>query len=146
MPKEKLNYTNGEITVVWKPKVCIHSTLCWKGLVQVFNPRARPWIKMDEASTEQIIEQVKKCPSGALSYFVNGESNAKDEKIEAEPGNTMKVEITANGPYLIKSECLIVYGDGREETKTGTVALCRCGTSQNKPYCDGNHRKTGFKG
>jgi uncharacterized Fe-S cluster protein YjdI len=146
MTKETLNYTNGECTVVWKPRVCIHSTLCWKGLVQVFNPRARPWVKMDGASTEQIIEQVKKCPSGALSYFVNEESSPKDEKIEAEPTNMTKVEITANGPYIIKSECLIVYADGRQETKTGTVALCRCGTSQNKPYCDGNHRKTDFKG
>jgi CDGSH-type Zn-finger protein len=46
----------------------------------------------------------------------------------------------------MKSECPIVYSDGREETKTGTVALCRCGSSQNKPYCDGNHNKIAFKG
>ncbi len=58
----------------------------------------------------------------------------------------MKVEVTPNGPYLIKTECLIVHSDGREETKIGTVALCRCGASANKPYCDGSHRKMGFKG
>lgn len=146
MPKETFNYTNGEITVVWKPKACIHSTLCWKGLVQVFNPRAKPWVKMEGASTEQIIEQVRKCPSGALSYFLNAEDNIADKKITSESANRPKIEVTANGPYLIKSECLIVYSDGREETKTGTVALCRCGTSQNKPYCDGNHRKIEFRG
>jgi uncharacterized Fe-S cluster protein YjdI len=146
MPKETLSYTNGEVTVVWKPKICIHSTLCWKGLVEVFNPRERPWVKMDGASTEQIIEQVRKCPSGALSYFMNTEGDSKDKKIISEAANMLKVEVTANGPYLIKSECLIVYSDGREETKTGTVALCRCGSSQNKPYCDGNHRKIEFKG
>lgn len=146
MPRETLNYTNGEITVVWKPKVCIHSALCWKGLVQVFNPRAKPWVKMDGGSTEQIIEQVKKCPSGALSYFLNAEDNSEDKKILLETANMLKIEVSANGPYLVKSECRIVYSDGREETKTGTVALCRCGTSQNKPYCDGNHRRIEFKG
>ena len=73
MSVETKKYSNGEMTVVWKPKVCIHSTLCWKGLIEVFNPRERPWIKMDGATTERIIEQVKKCPSGALSYFMNDE-------------------------------------------------------------------------
>ncbi len=71
MPKESIKYTNGEVTVVWKPNTCIHSTLCWKGLIAVFDPREKPWIKMDGASTEKIIEQVKKCPSAALSYFKN---------------------------------------------------------------------------
>ena len=80
MPKETLSYTNGEVTVVWKPKVCIHSTLCWKGLVEVFNLRERPWIKIDGASAEKIIEQVRKCPSGALSYFLNAEGDSKKEK------------------------------------------------------------------
>ncbi len=66
-------YTNGDITITWKPGVCQHSTLCWKGLLQVFNPQKRPWVDMDGASTEQIIEQVGKCPSGALSYTMNSE-------------------------------------------------------------------------
>ena len=76
MSVETHKYTNGEVTVVWKPKTCIHSTLCWKGLIEVFDPREKPWIKMDGATTERIIEQVKKCPSGALTYFVNNESNS----------------------------------------------------------------------
>ncbi len=71
MPKETHKYSNNEITVVWKPDSCIHSTICWKGLIEVFNPKERPWIKMDGATTEKIIDQVKKCPSGALSYFRN---------------------------------------------------------------------------
>ena len=148
MPKEALKYTNNEVTVMWKPRVCIHSTICWKGLIEVFNPKERPWIKMDGATTEKIIEQVRKCPSGALSYSLNAEAAADEptDKVIAESANIMKVEVTPNGPYLIKTECLIVHSNGREETKTGTVALCRCGASNNKPYCDGQHRKIGFEG
>ncbi len=65
-------YANGEITIVWKPDRCIHSTNCWKGtgaLREVFDPAKKPWITPFGASTEKIIEQIKKCPSGALSYF-----------------------------------------------------------------------------
>jgi putative redox protein len=73
-------YSNDKITVVWKPDICQHSTHCWKELIQVFDPRERPWIKIEGATTERIIEQVKKCPSGALSYFVNEETIASGEK------------------------------------------------------------------
>ncbi len=62
-------YSNGKITIVWKPAVCSHSTNCWKGLIQVFNPQEKPWINPEGASTERIIEQVEKCPSKALSYY-----------------------------------------------------------------------------
>ena len=146
--REIINYTNNEVTVVWKPKVCIHSTICWKGLIEVFNPKERPWIKMDGATTERIIEQVRKCPSGALSYFMNADEAKESEpdKVIAEAATITKVEVTPNGPYLIKNECLIVHSDGKEEIKSGTVALCRCGASSNKPYCDGSHGKTGFQG
>ena len=71
MPKSTHKYTNGEVTIVWKPDSCIHSTLCWKGLKEVFDPKKRPWIEPNGATTEQIIEQVSKCPSGALSYYMN---------------------------------------------------------------------------
>ncbi len=140
-------YTNGDVTVVWKPDTCIHSTLCWKGLIEVFNPRERPWVKMDGASTEQIISQVRKCPSGALSYFMN-DTKADEQPataVVAEAANITRIEVAAQGPYLIKTECVIVHANGVEETKTGAVALCRCGASGNKPYCDGSHRKIGFK-
>lgn len=141
-------YTNGELTILWKPDTCIHSSICWKGLIEVFNPRQKPWVKMEGATTEKIIEQVKKCPSGALSYYLIAEATTEEspDKVVAESANITKIEVSANGPYLIKTECLIVHSDGREETKTGTVALCRCGASENKPYCDGHHRKIGFEG
>jgi uncharacterized Fe-S cluster protein YjdI len=77
-------YSNGEVTVVWKPAVCQHSTICWKkatGLPEVFNPFVHPWVKMDGASTERIIEQVKKCPSGALSFYLNAENSSNTGEI-----------------------------------------------------------------
>jgi uncharacterized Fe-S cluster protein YjdI len=148
MSIEKIKYTNGEITVVWQPKLCIHSAICVKGLPGVFNPARKPWVDMAQAETQQIVEQVIKCPSGALSYFLNETENNTDmeNKIVSEAANILKIEVAPNGPYLIKTECLIVHSDGKEETKTGTVALCRCGASANKPYCDGQHRKIGFQG
>ena len=68
-------YSNGEITVIWKPVLCQHSTRCWKGLINVFDPRKKPWINMNGDTSERIIEQVKECPSGALSYFENANTN-----------------------------------------------------------------------
>jgi uncharacterized Fe-S cluster protein YjdI len=62
-------YFNGEITVVWKSHVCIHSAVCFKGLPQVFDPRRRPWIILENSDTDTIVDQVKKCPSGALAIF-----------------------------------------------------------------------------
>jgi uncharacterized Fe-S cluster protein YjdI len=65
---EKIHhYSNGEITVVWKPGACIHSAICFRGLSEVFSPGRRPWIDVSKADTQRIIDQVKKCPSGALS-------------------------------------------------------------------------------
>lgn len=66
-------YTNGEITVVWKPDTCIHSAICFKGLHEVFDPHKRPWITLANSDTEEIVEQVKKCPSGALTFYLNNQ-------------------------------------------------------------------------
>lgn len=67
------HYSNEDITVVWKPEVCIHSTNCWRSLIRVFNPKKRPWVDMKGASTAEIIATVNKCPSGALSYIQKDE-------------------------------------------------------------------------
>ena len=66
-----LHYTNGDITVEWKPEVCKHSGICFHGLPGVFDPRRRPWIDMSRAESEEIIQQVSRCPSGALSIIRN---------------------------------------------------------------------------
>ena len=71
-----MKYSNNDISVIWKPKICTHSTNCWKQLREVFNPTERPWVKIDGATTDRIIEQVNCCPSGALSYI----KKEKEEK------------------------------------------------------------------
>jgi uncharacterized Fe-S cluster protein YjdI len=71
MSESEKTYTNGEITVIWKPGVCIHSAKCVQGLGEVFNVHARPWINMQGSGTNRIINQVEQCPSGALRYFRN---------------------------------------------------------------------------
>jgi uncharacterized Fe-S cluster protein YjdI len=72
-------YSNGEVTIVWKPELCIHSDVWAKGLPHVFQPRDKPWIKQNADSTENLIEQVNKCPSGALSFYINKDKNTTHE-------------------------------------------------------------------
>jgi uncharacterized Fe-S cluster protein YjdI len=141
-------YSNNDITVVWKPGICIHSCSCWKGLPEVFQPQNRPWIEMENSSTEKIIEQVRQCPSGALSYFMNDLSAdvRATTPILAQSSTVSKIHVIPNGPYQIQTDVMIVHPDGREETRKGKVHLCRCGASANKPYCDGTHRNNGFTG
>jgi putative redox protein len=73
---KKIKYANDEITVVWKPDFCQHSTICFTQLPEVFDPKVKKWIDPYGAPSDKIIEQVKKCPSGALTYFTN-KSNCK---------------------------------------------------------------------
>ncbi len=132
-------YTNGDITIVWKPEVCIHSRLCWMQMSEVFDPRKRPWINMEGADTERIVEQVSKCPSGALSFYRNAEANPPTD-IAAET----KVEVLPNGPLLVYGNLTVKLRDGSMENKSKVTAFCRCGRSGNKPFCDGSHIGEGF--
>lgn len=60
-------YSNGEITIVWTPEKCIHAAVCVKMLPKVYNPKEVPWVKIQNATTKELVDQVSKCPSGALS-------------------------------------------------------------------------------
>lgn len=62
-----IEYTNGDVTILWKPELCIHAGVCVKLLPKVYNPKERPWCKPENATSEELINQVSKCPSGALS-------------------------------------------------------------------------------
>ncbi|MBL7471673.1 (4Fe-4S)-binding protein [Robertkochia sediminum] len=139
----KKEYTNGEVTVVWKPGICIHSAICVKGLPGVFKPDEKPWITMDGAGTDAIVEQVKKCPSGALSFFMK---DSEEQAVTAGHDKDTLVEIMENGPLLVHGKLHVAHPNGDTEEKEKTTAFCRCGASANKPYCDGAHRKAGFKG
>jgi uncharacterized Fe-S cluster protein YjdI len=133
-------YKNDDITVVWKPKLCIHAAECVKHLPEVYNPKSKPWIKIENASTDALISQIDKCPSGALSFYMNNENNK--EIMEAQ----IKVNAMKNGPLLVDGSIEVTNPDGTVEIKEKTTAFCRCGASANKPYCDGQHRKINFEG
>ena len=133
-------YSNGELSIIWKPKTCIHAAECVKRLPNVYKPNEKPWIQIENASTEQLIEQIKACPSGALDYRMEGEQEVK--KIEAET----KVEVVENGPLLVYGTLNLTKADGTSETKKRTTAFCRCGASSNKPFCDGEHNNINFVG
>jgi uncharacterized Fe-S cluster protein YjdI len=60
-------YSNGDITVVWQPSLCVHSGICARGLPKVFDPRRRPWVMLDGLDSQTVVDQVERCPSGALS-------------------------------------------------------------------------------
>lgn len=64
-------YSNGEATVIWKPELCIHSGICARGLPGVFDPKRRPWVDVSAASTREIVDQVKRCPSAALTVQID---------------------------------------------------------------------------
>ncbi|MBT8185449.1 MAG: (4Fe-4S)-binding protein [Eudoraea sp.] len=134
-------YSTEELTVVWKPKLCIHAEVCVKTLPNVYDPHAKPWISPENADTASLKSQIDKCPSGALSYYMDNDK----KKIDMSDTKT-KVEVAANGPLLVHGELEVKNPDGEITTKKRTTAFCRCGASTNKPYCDGSHNEIGFKG
>lgn len=135
-------YSNGEVTIVWKPSLCIHSGICFRGLGEVFHPQELPWITPEKSSTQEIIGQVKKCPSGALSYYMNEDEKGRELSVEAET----IVETVPNGPLMIYGNVSVKDSAGVITKKNNATAFCRCGSSSNKPFCDGTHKKIGFVG
>ncbi len=138
----KKKYTKENLTVIWQPDLCIHSRECSKGLPQVFNPANKPWVNMNAESVDRIRNQVDKCPSGALSYEMNHEKTKNDKTME----KTLQIDVSENGPILINGPANIIYQGNQELKESKTIALCRCGLSSRKPYCDGTHKREGFKG
>lgn len=135
-------YTNGDVTIVWKPDLCIHSAICVKGLGDVFKPKEKPWIKIDAASTEALVNQVKECPSGALSHYMNSEKSIVNRQLEEE----IKIEVRENGPLVVHGSLKVTHANGNTESRERITTFCRCGASSNKPFCDGAHKGIEFKG
>lgn len=129
----------GGIAVNWEPKLCNHTGNCFRGLPQVFQPQNRPWVLVDAASADKIAAVVMTCPTGALHFerFDGGpqEPQADETTIEARP----------NGPFHVRGRVWVVAPGGKVIREDTRAALCRCGHSENKPFCDGTHRRIGFR-
>ncbi len=72
---EMIKYPKGEFTILWQPKLCIHSGVCVKTLPKVYDPHRRPWIQVEHATVQELIDQVSGCPSGALTIEHYGTTN-----------------------------------------------------------------------
>ncbi len=141
------HYSNGEVTIVWKPELCIHSKICWQaptGLPAVFHPATRPWITPENVPSAEIIDHVRQCPSGALSFFMN--ADAASAGTEGVHLSETIAEVMPNGPLLVYGNITVKAADGSETRRSKVTAFCRCGASANKPFCDGAHTRTGFTG
>lgn len=138
---KRKNYVGKEITIHDNRKICSHAAECVNNLQSVFNLNSRPWINPDAAKIDEIINTIRKCPSGALSYSIDG--------VEYRDQNDRKpmVMVSKDGPYLITGGIDLI-GDNiqlAEGFSKEHFTLCRCGASNNKPFCDGMHRTINFK-
>ncbi len=152
-------YTNGEITVYWKPDACIHATYCYRELIEVFDPGRRPWVDMHGATTDRIIKTVNMCPTEALTWKWNDEEKNKDtgpeqtnhikfrrpelmgsgaEKIPEQP---VTVKIIRDGPIVVKGSFELISSGNKKVISDSIISICRCGKSGQMPFCDGTHRK-----
>ena len=132
-------YATDEIVVEWEPRLCFHSQTCVRSLPQVFNESRRPWVKVDAASADAVEAAVALCPSGALRTRRIGVSVARHEQ-------TPEVRASLNGPLLVSGGVRILDAEGNVLYEGEKAALCRCGCSANKPFCDGTHKTNGFRG
>jgi uncharacterized Fe-S cluster protein YjdI len=157
-------YTNGEITVYWKPTACVHASYCYRELIEVFDPGRRPWIDLGGSTTEKIIEVINLCPTEALSWKYNDEARNEEvyedqlnhvryrrpellkEKAPEEEERPVRTSIMTDGPIVIDGTFTINYSGKTREITESMVSICRCGASDHQPFCDGQHRKIGFIG
>jgi uncharacterized Fe-S cluster protein YjdI len=132
-------YATDEIVVEWEPRLCYHSHNCVRSLPQVFDGSRRPWVKVDAATADEVEAAVAQCPSGALrTRRIGAPAAARQQPLE--------LCASEDGPLLVSGGVRIVDADGAVLYEGEKAALCRCGGSGNKPFCDGTHKKNGFRG
>jgi len=139
---KRRDYPGKEITIHDNRKICSHAAECVNNLPSVFKLGSRPWINADGSNMQEIINTVRKCPSGALSYSIDGV-----EYRDPEEQRIPTVTVLKNGPYHITGGVELIsenmeFGDGASKEH---YTLCRCGASENKPFCDGTHKSINFK-
>ncbi len=136
----KLHKYEGEaIVVTYDAKRCIHAAECVRGLPHVFDPRQRRWVQPDAAAAESIAHVVMRCPTGALHF----ERKDGDDQEPAPESNV--ITLAVNGPLYLRGNVEIIDADDNVLLRDTRVALCRCGASENKPFCDGNHALVDFE-
>lgn len=138
--QQKYRYPGEHIDVEWDERLCIHIGECGQSEGELFVGGRQPWCEPDLTSIEFVKEVVERCPSGALTYQV------KDGHSSERAASENTVTVSCNGPYFAKGNLTLVTGSGRKVWQGNNVALCRCGASGNKPFCDGSHKQAGFKG
>ena len=159
--KRKQRYEGKGVTVTYDPNLCEHAAECVRGLPKVFDTSRRKWIDPDAAEPQRVIEVVGRCPTGALqveggekSESASGErpagaedTAANDQRTENEESTMSErnqVQIAANGPAIVSGTVKVATAAGEIVEEGSRVALCRCGESSNKPFCDGSHKDCGF--
>lgn len=128
-----LSYAGTDIEISFDMSRCIHSRKCFLTLPRVFDPSRRPWVDPDAAPAEEIAAMIRTCPSGALRF------TRRDGGAEERPAGINRVRLTENGPLEITGDLRL---DGVAHTR---LTLCRCGASENKPFCDNAHKSDGFE-
>ena len=117
-------YPKGDaMTVLWKPKKCIHSELCVKTLPKVYRPKEKPWIRPEEADIQALKRQIDQCPSGARSYRVNGQVDSPETEVG------IRARVVKGGPLLVSGP-VVLEGSTQSESLVGTTAFCRCGEAR----------------
>jgi uncharacterized Fe-S cluster protein YjdI/CDGSH-type Zn-finger protein len=132
-------YNAKDITVYYDAKLCIHAAECVRGLPQVFDTSQKPWIQPEHAAADAVAGVIHRCPSGALRYerFDGGASEAVPKE--------MTGTFAENGPLFLRGAIKLTNADEQTLFEGTRVALCRCGASKNKPFCDRSHKDIGFQ-
>jgi len=132
VPDRREEYVRDELTVYDNRGICQHSGFCTDNLAAVFRAHAEPFVDLSGADKDAIIAQVRQCPSGALSFSIGGVEGSDQDR---EP----TITVSKDGPYRVTGG-IDLPGEARADgASTEHYALCRCGGSKNKPFCDGTH-------
>jgi CDGSH-type Zn-finger protein/uncharacterized Fe-S cluster protein YjdI len=136
--KERVHaFESPAITVTWSKRRCIHVAECVRGLPAVFKPGNVPWIEPAKAPADLVAEVVRRCPTGALHYERHDGGAA-----ELVPEVNVVVP-DPDGPLYLSGDIEIVAQDGGPVVRDTRIALCRCGATKNRPFCDGSHWNAG---
>ena len=131
-------YRGPGVVVRYDASRCIHAAECTRGAPQVFDRDARPWVNPEGASLEHVVAVVARCPTGALTAFT-------PEGTPLEPPSHANVaSVQPRGPIYLRGRVSVRSGDHAIWAEHTRIALCRCGASANKPFCDGSHDRSGF--